>query len=276
MLTNRLIIHWFSGTGNTLWALRRLQEHLEEGGMEVELVPLPAPPPALIPEGTALGMAFPVYAQSPPPFVIRWIQELPAVSKPVPVVVMTTLAGMSGLVKQPVANILRAKGYEPWAVREIKMPPNYIHLLDDTFREAAIRKVAEGQIAEFAADLAAGTVEWPKRLVPMVGLTCAQKVFRPIAAWLGKGFRADEKRCNQCGLCVKLCPVGNISFNPPAVPTWAGKCEQCLRCVNYCPKKAIKPQRWSWLYQPSYRCPEVSADDLLGLKAGEGGGGLEL
>jgi hypothetical protein len=131
MRPDRLIFHWFSGTGNTLWALRRLQAHLEPHGIGVELHALPSPPPQELGEDAALGIAFPVYAQGPPPFVVRWLRALPAVSRPVPVVVLSTMAGMSGMVKGPVAGILRAKGYVPWAVREVVMPANYIHQLGD-------------------------------------------------------------------------------------------------------------------------------------------------
>ena len=41
-----------------------------------------------------------------------------------------------------------------------------------------------------------------------------------------------------CGLCVKMCPMSNISVvEKKAVP--ADLCTMCYRCINKCPKQAI-------------------------------------
>jgi ferredoxin len=264
------MFHWFSGTGNTLWALRRLQAHLEPRGIHVELRALPASPPDDLSEDVALGIAFPVYAQAPPPFVVRWIRSLPPVSHPVPVVVLSTMASMSGMVKGPVARILRTKGYVPWAIREVAMPANYIHPLGDERREEAIRRTADASLAIFARNLAAGTVVWPRRPALLAaGLACSQAVFRPLAAWLGRGFHANPERCTRCRLCVRLCPVGNVHLDSASVPTWGKACEQCLRCINYCPFGAVMPRRLPFLFQPPYRCPGVEARTLLSVHASQ-------
>ncbi len=264
MSIDRLRIHWFSGTGNTLWAVHRLEVHLAPHGIAVEREPLPGPPPKALPETTALGVAFPVYAQGPPPFILRWLRDLPATSHPIPAIVLSTMAGMSGLVKRPVAAILRAKGYRPWAVCELRMPPNYIHQLGDPRREAAIRTAADTTVANFADALAKGTATWPWRPPMPGGLACAQAVFRPLARWLGHSFRADPARCTRCGLCARLCPVGNIQLVPPGPPTFANQCEQCLRCLVHCPDSAIVPRRLPFLFRPAYRCPEaeITAEPL--------------
>jgi len=258
-----LSCHWFSGTGNTLWALRRLCGHLTGHGITHDLHALPGPPPEALSKTTALGLAFPVYAQGPPPFVVRWLRDLPMASHPIPVVVLSTMAGMSGLVKRPVAALLRAKGYHPWAVCELRMPPNYIHQLGDARREAVIRAAADATLANFAEALANGTAAWPWRPPMPGGLACAQAVFRPLAGWLGRGFRADPDRCTRCGLCARLCPVGNIAFTAPAPPSFGGHCEQCLRCLNHCPANAIVPHRLPFLFRPAYRCPESSLAELV-------------
>jgi len=59
-----------------------------------------------------------------------------------------------------------------------------------------------------------------------------------------------RKECNSCGLCVKICPVGNFSSEQGEVKP-NGNCIVCYRCINKCPQRAIsimiglKP-RWQY------------------------------
>ena len=46
----------------------------------------------------------------------------------------------------------------------------------------------------------------------------------------------DPEKCNQCGICVSLCPVGSI--NPADVTDVPGICIKCQACVRGCPEGA--------------------------------------
>jgi len=55
--------------------------------------------------------------------------------------------------------------------------------------------------------------------------------------------RAKEKvwigeDCNQCGLCVAICPMNNFASGNEGIAA-KGDCMMCYRCINRCPKKAI-------------------------------------
>lgn len=43
--------------------------------------------------------------------------------------------------------------------------------------------------------------------------------------------------CRECGLCMRLCPVGNLTG--PGIPRSSGECQLCMRCVNVCPVGAL-------------------------------------
>lgn len=45
------------------------------------------------------------------------------------------------------------------------------------------------------------------------------------------------KKCNACGLCVKMCPVNAIKADEPASVDEAA-CISCMRCVSICPQGA--------------------------------------
>ena len=263
-IKNKFQLYFFSGTGNTLWVSRQFAEEMNKHGVETTLIPLPAPPAENIGDYTTLAIAFPVYAQSAPPFISDWIGSLPETKKQTPVVLISTLAGFSGLVKGPFYHMLKKKGYNPVAVREFIMPPNYFHKYGED-RNSQIKERAKLAIADFAKELAEGKAKWPRRPAFLNILQfIMKKIFRHGGCgWLGKGFTADKSKCIRCGLCVKLCPIGNISFAGDGYPVWARKCEQCLRCITYCPTEAISNGRMRLVAYPGYKCPEIRAIDLI-------------
>ena len=53
-----------------------------------------------------------------------------------------------------------------------------------------------------------------------------------------KIFRTDKK-CNNCGICIKKCPVENIYQNENGKLKWQSKCILCATCELSCPKDAI-------------------------------------
>jgi flavodoxin/NAD-dependent dihydropyrimidine dehydrogenase PreA subunit len=64
-------------------------------------------------------------------------------------------------------------------------------------------------------------------------------VARPFAKTMyGKTFYTD-KNCDNCGICIKKCPVDNILKNKKGKLSWNTKCMLCAACELSCPKDAI-------------------------------------
>lgn len=62
---------------------------------------------------------------------------------------------------------------------------------------------------------------------------------RPFAKLMySKTFRADS-RCDSCGLCIKKCPVNNITEKKDGKPKWNSNCILCASCELVCPKDAV-------------------------------------
>ncbi|HBC85463.1 MAG TPA: hypothetical protein DCZ94_00770 [Lentisphaeria bacterium] len=269
-MNKKIILYFFSGTGNTLWASRQFAEEMQKHGIETRLVPLPCAVPDNLEDDSTIAIAFPVYSSTAPPFVCDWIRSLPETKKTVPVVLISTLAGFSGLVKGPFYHILKKKGYMPLAVREFIMPPNYFHKYNDA-RNFQIMERAKSAAADFAKEISEGKSQWPASpsfLNPLQ--LVAEKFFKHGGTgFLGKGFHADKGKCTKCGFCIRLCPVDNINSTTDGYPAWTGKCQQCLRCITYCPADAISNRRMKLVLYPGYKCPEISPDDLLPAKSKE-------
>ena len=74
-----------------------------------------------------------------------------------------------------------------------------------------------------------------------------------------KSFKINKK-CNSCGICLKVCPVNNIVIVDKK-PLWLHKCENCLACYNYCPQRAIET---SVVNKGNYyKHPEISVVEII-------------
>ena len=49
----------------------------------------------------------------------------------------------------------------------------------------------------------------------------------------------NEKWCKCCSLCIKFCPVKNLSMTEKGVKA-GNKCTGCKLCEKYCPDFAIE------------------------------------
>jgi ferredoxin len=65
---------------------------------------------------------------------------------------------------------------------------------------------------------------------------------------------ARRKRCNDCGVCIRYCPVGRLAMHD-GFPRAKGTCALCFGCVNLCPTRSMNLIGWSeygQIYKPKY------------------------
>lgn len=70
------------------------------------------------------------------------------------------------------------------------------------------------------------------------GLGLTQSSSFPRVEKIKKSSAKTDKDCNGCGLCVKICPMNNLSLENNRI-VQHDNCTLCYRCVNKCPQKAI-------------------------------------
>lgn len=83
--------------------------------------------------------------------------------------------------------------------------------------------------------------------------------FWDLLPYCDNGFEASDA-CTGCGICVKVCPVGNIKI-AEGKPVWQHRCENCLACYVWCPQKAICGEIVK--YNPNTHHPEIELSDML-------------
>lgn len=261
----RTTIYWFSGTGNSLAAARKLAGMLGECRVE----PMAGTAGGAKVESDTIGLVFPVYSFGPPLLVESFIDRLEAAPDSY-IFAVATNGGLAGSTLRAVRARLRRRGLALAAGWSLRMPGNCIYLYG-AWKEASRRKAFQKAAARLP--LIAQAVR-ERRRGPVEGLP------RPFS-WLFDGINASARkhyltkdsffrvtdRCTSCGLCERICPVGDIRMESGR-PVWLGACQQCYACIQWCPVEAIQIGRRTE-GRARYRHPEVTADDLC-VRRGEG------
>ncbi len=250
-------LYYFSGTGNTLLVVRKMKEILQLKGVPVTLHRIEVTDPSSVEASLPIGLAFPVAAQGTYPFVLDFIKNLPQ-GQGTPIFMVDTLTMFSGGVVGPVRKIVKAKGYRPIGAKEIRMPCYlYPSKTDPEKNKKAIAR-ALVKAGKYARQLYDRKSRW--RRVPFLS-DLMSKISRSKRTWaMMRRFcklRIITEKCTKCGLCVRLCPVGNIEMRE-SYPLFKDKCVSCLRCVSFCPVQAISMAKNS-----KNPCLTVSAEELL-------------
>lgn len=248
-------IFYFSGTGNAKKAAEWIQESMEEKGISAELynIALKLTPKDLVTNTDFLGFCYPTHGFNAPPIVLRFLKQIPQTKKRTKVFLLNTRAGMkmskvftpgiNGLALLLPAILLRLKGYRLVGYRPLDMPSNWISI-HPGLRQKVINSIVnrcEHITKKFAKKLMSG-----KKVYRGLYDLPIDFLISPIALgyyfygrfMLSKTFIATKK-CNQCRICEKECPVDAISLKD-GMPYWSYNCESCMHCMNACPQRAIE------------------------------------
>ncbi|OGR43852.1 MAG: hypothetical protein A2X35_09075 [Elusimicrobia bacterium GWA2_61_42] len=249
-------IYYYTGTGNSLWAARKLGAELKDARLGSMRRGSPEHDGA-----EAIGLVFPVHIWGLPGRVVEFVNRLPANKY---YFALAVNAGQVAATLTQLKKLMEARGLKLSAGFDIVMPSNYIpwggaapvetqHRL---FSGAAIK------IREIAGTIARGGVG-PVEQGPLWQNLLLSGLFYKLSyskvAKLDKNFWADDK-CNGCAICTAVCPSGNIVIEGKK-PVWQGRCEQCLACIQWCPTEAIQYGKKTPGYA-RYHNPEVTLSDM--------------
>ena len=242
------MILYFSCTGNTRWAAHLMAERLHD--VAVDITTLPQGDTTLtLKEGERLGFCFPVHGWRPPRYVRQFIARLhmPQASGHF-CFALTTAGDTVGEAMDIFRHDLALRGIKVDSVYSLLMPESYVGLpfMDVDKPENERRKIdtAGNMLEQIVEDIESnkkGVSEltigrWPKINSRIIGAFFVNHLIGD------KPFRVDTKRCIGCGVCRKVCPVGNIRLSTDKQPKWLhnGACLSCFACYHHCPQRAIE------------------------------------
>ncbi|NVN95069.1 MAG: hypothetical protein HXX18_07300 [Bacteroidetes bacterium] len=250
---SKIIIYYFSGSGNSRNVAFWLSKCAEENKVESQIIniaqidrhSIDAPEP-----GSLIVFVSPVHGFNYPPIMLHFIMRFPKGKNKV--VLMNTRAGMligkfitpgiTGIAFYLSALILIIKGFSIKAILPVDMPSNWISLhpgLNERTVKYLHQKNKE-RVRVFARKILSGK-SYYKALLEVYDIFCA-----PIALgyyfigrfFFAKSFYASHD-CNNCDICIKACPVKAI-IKVDKRQFWTFNCESCMKCISNCPKRAIE------------------------------------
>jgi len=251
----KLIIYYFSGTGNAKNAAQWMIKEAQEQGINSQLVNIDQLTHVDIPEtskATLIGFCAPTHGFNMPPIALKFIWKFPRL-KNVDVFILNTRAGLklsklfvpglSGLAQFFPAILLIAKGFSIIGMQPLDLPSNWI-LIHPGVKQKVVDSIyqrCQDIVIRFAKSIFSG-----KRKYQAFWSFPIDILVIPLAIayyFIGRFFIAKTliatDACNHCGKCVEACPVQAISMGHGS-PFWSFNCESCMRCINICPQRAIE------------------------------------
>lgn len=242
------MIYCFSGTGNSLVAAQRLSRLTGS-----PLLPMTAKE-AVLPsaDDDVWGLVFPVYAWGLPAIVEAFIKRLKVTvnvndEAAMPYTfALLTCGDDVGRADVLLRRALQAKGVTLNAVFSVQMRNTYVCLPGFDVDSAEVvrtkEQAAHTRLEEIAVRIINRKPSVPGDVHPGPFPWTKSHVLRPLFnAFLthDSGFHVNPSTCTRCGMCGKVCPLGNIAKNADNLPTWQGRCTLCLRCYHACPHHAV-------------------------------------
>lgn len=250
-MEKKVPIFYFSGTGNTWWVGNTIAEALGEAGYDASTHSIEQVSPQevgrLINQAEVVGIGYPIYGSDAPGIMKTFIDQLPAVDGPKPMLIYITQMEWSGNGAYFLRRKIEAKGYQiRWAVH-FRMPNNIgmdifpVPATADYEKFSKRLEKAEAMAAKLAQRIR-GNQAWIHSNNPFAWLAAwfQRGPFRIGIQWTqNRTYSVDAEKCTHCGRCERICPVDNITLNQAGLPEWSDHCILCVRCFNYCPEQAI-------------------------------------
>lgn len=231
---------YFSGTGNTKHCVELLVGLLDPSAKAVPLES--AETTKAILENDMVVIGYPVQFSNAPYIVRDFIKKNRSLWKDKKVFCIATMGAFSGDGAGCSARILKKYGAVILGGLHLKMPDSVCDsklLKKSTEKNKTLIEAADAKIIQAANRIRQGKIpkEGLSLFSHLLGLFGQRLWFYKKTVGYTNKLKISRD-CIGCGLCVTLCPTGNITVqNGKAVSD--GKCTMCYRCISRCPQKSI-------------------------------------
>ncbi len=254
-------VYYFTGTGNSLVVAKDIAREIEG---ELISIPSAISKGAIKINPKTAVIVFPVYMWGIPLIIERFVKSIENL-KDKSIYAVVTYGGMPGATINILEKTLESCGGKLAAGFAVAMPGNYTPMYG-AIAEEKQKKMFDNWskkvkiIAEYINTNRQGKKENSNFLVNLIFSSLIYNLSAKHIPEMDRDFWIDEK-CNQCGICQKICPVSNIDMDG-GKPIWKRKCEQCLACLQWCPEKAIQYGKDTSM-RKRYHHPDIDISGIL-------------
>lgn len=256
----KVLLLYFSGTGNTLYVVNKISEVLRKRNYLTEIHSIEEKIKINPSDFDILILGCPKYYEYPVLDFIHYIKNcLPVSQKTMPTMMFCTQVAHLKTNFDEIEKILTHKNYKLLVTKSIPLANNMV--IFDTFPLTEPEKVKENlnQLDEDLRPLLTALMtgrEMKEKTNQLFGLVChlSGHIFTSLFARFFVKYSSCDA-CTGCGLCAKKCPKKNIVIKEKH-PQFGRNCIFCMRCINICPSNAIlyqnrqceqyKPLKNSW------------------------------
>lgn len=291
------MIFYFSSTGNSIVVAKKVAERTHDTYIPISLANgLEEIPIA----DDRLGIISPVYHatfnETGVPYIVEDVIRKLKDIKNTYVYCILTHSGFPGFTLEHINSLLTERGGKlsagltvqlgsPYSTREKLSHIIFKKTLTvDPAKEDTIRKrLTDDKMEEISAfcEKVSGREEielprsnWFNRRLLCVFLSMQRKMamqryirlsgghystFRELTMNADRSFFVS-KRCDGCGICSRVCPVGNIKIMDKN-PRWLHKCENCYACFQWCPIAAINGDIAE--FEKRHHHPDINLTDIM-------------
>ncbi|MEA5083907.1 MAG: EFR1 family ferrodoxin [Lachnospiraceae bacterium] len=244
---------YFSPTGTTKKIVTNIAKEVAHG-IEAELSTLDFTPPMVRNEGNSFSendiviFGVPVYAGRVPNVLLEYLSKvIGGGAIAVPVVLFGNRNYDDALIE--LRNILHNNGFSPVAAGAFIGEHSFSRILGKNRPDERDLKVA----TEFASEIANKIITGNFGNIPVEvkGENSLRGYYKPRDMKeniidIRKVKPKTNDKCNNCGICVKVCPMGSISSEN--VREYTGICIKCGACIKKCPQNAKYYDDENYLY----------------------------
>jgi len=255
-----LRVHYFTGTGNSWWAAKRIAGLADRDGMKIEISAVSgrkSAPVASPKRDDLVGFSYPTHGFCLPWRMLKFILAYPRGRARTFLVnnraglkfgrIFTP--GISGIAVLLPMLILRLKGYRLAGTLPLDTPSNWVAVHPGLSPRAvdAIFTRRKGEVDAMWRKLAEHKHSFPLKFLLMIPVDILVSpislAYIAFGRFLLTATYTTDAGCDGCGLCASQCPVGAIRM-VQGKPRWTIRCESCMRCLNICPHRAV---HGSWI-----------------------------
>lgn len=222
------MVFYFTATGNSLYIAKCLDEEAKSIAQIKGRNTF---------EDDSIGIVCPIYCGEIPKAVLEFIKN--SVFKASYLYLVLTCGMSESDCPEFTFNQCQKVGAAFDYIGCVKMVDNYLPAFDMS-EQKQIDKEIPKQLEAIREDL-----ESRKKFIPTA--TAEGRKLHKRVATMNKifllanngGLLKITDKCVGCGICRKVCPIGNIKIENGKAKRISKKCEFCLACIQHCPNGAI-------------------------------------